>query len=70
MKIWRHPFFLGAILFFFASLELQLIKSSELLPSSLKIYASAGAGYDWVDTKALAARGMKMRSLHTHSRHG
>ncbi|KAF2278922.1 uncharacterized protein EI97DRAFT_372749 [Westerdykella ornata] len=29
-----------------------------LLPSSCKIYASAGAGFDWVDTKALAERGI------------
>lgn len=30
----------------------------DLLPSSCKIYASAGAGFDWVDTKALAKRGI------------
>ncbi|KAM0347381.1 hypothetical protein ACHAPU_004901 [Fusarium lateritium] len=29
-----------------------------LLPSSCKIYASAGAGFDWVDTAALAKRGI------------
>jgi len=29
-----------------------------LLPSSCKIFASAGAGFDWVDTKRLAQRGM------------
>ena len=29
----------------------------DLLPESLKVIASAGAGYDWVDTKALAERG-------------
>ncbi|KAM0432475.1 hypothetical protein ACHAQK_009700 [Fusarium lateritium] len=29
-----------------------------LLPSSCKIYASAGAGFDWVDTAALAKRGV------------
>lgn len=28
-----------------------------LLPSSCKIYASAGAGFDWVDTESLARRG-------------
>jgi hypothetical protein len=28
-----------------------------LLPPSCKIYASAGAGFDWVDTAALAKRG-------------
>lgn len=28
-----------------------------LLPASCKIYASAGAGFDWVDTEALARRG-------------
>lgn len=30
-----------------------------LLPSSCKIYASAGAGFDWVDTAILAKRGKK-----------
>lgn len=30
----------------------------DLLPSSCKIYASAGAGFDWVDTEALAKRGV------------
>ncbi|GAB7355292.1 hypothetical protein MBLNU459_g5830t1 [Dothideomycetes sp. NU459] len=29
-----------------------------LLPKSCKIYTSAGAGFDWVDTKALAKRGI------------
>ncbi|KAK7534530.1 D-isomer specific 2-hydroxyacid dehydrogenase [Phyllosticta citricarpa] len=29
-----------------------------LLPSSCKIYASAGAGFDWVNTQALAKRGI------------
>ncbi|QDS70055.1 hypothetical protein FKW77_004230 [Venturia effusa] len=29
-----------------------------LLPSTCKIYASAGAGFDWVDTKSLAQRGI------------
>ncbi|KAI5459000.1 hypothetical protein BGZ63DRAFT_361568 [Mariannaea sp. PMI_226] len=29
-----------------------------LLPTSCKIYASAGAGFDWVDTAALAKRGI------------
>jgi hypothetical protein len=28
-----------------------------LLPDSVKIYASAGAGFDWVDTGKLAERG-------------
>ncbi|OBR02342.1 D-isomer specific 2-hydroxyacid dehydrogenase [Colletotrichum higginsianum IMI 349063] len=28
-----------------------------LLPSSCKVYASAGAGFDWVDTETLASRG-------------
>ncbi|KAI5359169.1 putative D-isomer specific 2-hydroxyacid dehydrogenase, catalytic domain-containing protein [Septoria linicola] len=31
---------------------------TDLLPSSCKIYASAGAGFDWVDTQALASRGI------------
>jgi lactate dehydrogenase-like 2-hydroxyacid dehydrogenase len=30
---------------------------SSLLPTSCKIYASAGAGFDWVDTRALASHG-------------
>lgn len=30
----------------------------ELLPPSLKVYASAGAGYDWVDVVCLARHGM------------
>lgn len=29
-----------------------------LLPDSCKVYASAGAGFDWVDTAALAKKGM------------
>ncbi|KAF1846075.1 D-mandelate dehydrogenase-like protein [Cucurbitaria berberidis CBS 394.84] len=29
----------------------------DLLPKSCKIYASAGAGFDWVDTRALAQHG-------------
>lgn len=28
-----------------------------LLPESVKVFASAGAGYDWVDTKSLGERG-------------
>lgn len=31
---------------------------SSLLPHSCKIYASAGAGFDWVDTKRLARSGI------------
>ena len=31
-----------------------------LLPPSCKIYASAGAGFDWVDTARLAKQGMFM----------
>lgn len=30
----------------------------DLLPKSVKVYASAGAGYDWVDTNALADHGI------------
>ncbi|KAL8792530.1 MAG: hypothetical protein Q9195_004900 [Heterodermia aff. obscurata] len=30
----------------------------DLLPESVKVYASAGAGYDWVDTHALAKHGI------------
>ena len=29
----------------------------ELLPKSVKVYASAGAGYDWVDVDCLAEHG-------------
>lgn len=32
--------------------------NSDLLPSSCKIYASAGAGFDWVDTQSLAKKGV------------
>lgn len=35
--------------------DLELI---ELLPKSCKIYASAGAGFDWVDTKTMAEHGI------------
>ncbi|KAF2711852.1 hypothetical protein K504DRAFT_453631 [Pleomassaria siparia CBS 279.74] len=35
--------------------DLELIS---LLPRSCKIYASAGAGFDWVDTKTLAKHGI------------
>lgn len=31
-----------------------------LLPDSCKIYASAGAGFDWVDTAALAKKGTNL----------
>lgn len=30
-----------------------------LLPGSVRVFASAGAGYDWVDTKVLGERGIK-----------
>jgi hypothetical protein len=30
-----------------------------LIPSSCKIFASAGAGFDWADVDILAARGMR-----------
>lgn len=29
----------------------------ELLPKTVKVYASAGAGFDWVDTEILAECG-------------
>ena len=35
----------------------------ELLPKTVKVYASAGAGYDWVDTHALAKHGSSYSSL-------
>lgn len=28
-----------------------------LLPEEVKVFASAGAGFDWVDTKVLGERG-------------
>lgn len=31
---------------------------SSLLPPSCRVFASAGAGFDWVDTRALASRGV------------
>ena len=34
-----------------------------LLPRSMKIFASAGAGFDWADTKVLGERGESRRSL-------
>jgi hypothetical protein len=36
-----------------------------LIPSSCKIFASAGAGFDWADVDLLAARGMKLFSCPT-----
>lgn len=38
----------------------------ELLPPNMKIMAGAGAGFDWVDTKALAERGI-LHSLRPRS---
>jgi lactate dehydrogenase-like 2-hydroxyacid dehydrogenase len=35
-----------------------LIRIRSLLPRSCRIYASAGAGFDWVDTRKLAERGV------------
>lgn len=32
-----------------------------LLPNSVQIFASAGAGYDWADTELLAKRGITLR---------
>jgi len=29
----------------------------ELLPESVKVFASAGAGFDWADTKLLGEKG-------------
>lgn len=36
----------------------QLTLHRSLLPKTCKIYASAGAGFDWVDTKLLGQRGI------------
>jgi lactate dehydrogenase-like 2-hydroxyacid dehydrogenase len=30
----------------------------DLLPDSVKVFASAGAGFDWADTKLLGEKGM------------
>lgn len=35
----------------------QLTFHRSLLPKSCKIYASAGAGFDWVDTKTMGEHG-------------
>lgn len=35
----------------------------ELLPKAVKVYASAGAGFDWVDTETLAEFGELMMVL-------
>lgn len=35
-----------------------------LLPSSVRIMASAGAGYDWADVDIFAQHGTYLRSLH------
>lgn len=32
----------------------------DLLPESVKVFASAGAGFDWADTKLLGERGESM----------
>lgn len=37
---------------------LLTLTSSSLLPKSCRIYASAGAGFDWVDTRAMAEHGI------------
>lgn len=37
---------------------MKLNISSDILPSSCKIYASCSAGYDWVDVERLAKRGI------------
>ena len=42
--------------------DLELIS---LLPSSVKVFASAGAGFDWVDTQCLAEHGQSMSLLCT-----
>lgn len=38
-----------------------------LLPKSCRIYASAGAGFDWVDTEALAKRGASKHTISTYT---
>lgn len=35
------------------------------LPASVKLFASAGAGYDWVDVDILAKFGKKQPQSHT-----
>ena len=39
------------------------------LPDSCRIFASAGAGFDWVDTKAMAKKGKSTRHALTASSH-
>ena len=36
----------------------------ELLPNEMEVMTSAGAGYDWVDTKCLAEHGMNLSLMH------
>lgn len=38
----------------------------ELLPPGLKVFASAGAGYDWVDTACLAEHGTSDTHVTAH----
>lgn len=33
----------------------------DLLPSTVRVFASAGAGFDWADTKLLGERGELLR---------
>lgn len=40
----------------------------ELLPEGVKIYASAGAGYDWVDVGCLAEHGELATRVYTTRR--
>lgn len=35
----------------------------ELLPKAVKVFASAGAGFDWVDTETLAEFGELMTMI-------
>lgn len=37
----------------------------QLLPPGLKVYASAGAGYDWVDVFCLAKHGTSRRIIYS-----
>ena len=41
----------------------------QLLPPGVKVYASAGAGYDWVDVHCLAGHGEPLGSFYSTTRH-
>ena len=40
-----------------------------LLPNTVRVFASAGAGYNWADVDVLAEHGMTVRLLGSHHYH-